>query len=123
MNEGTIASEGTTEELRTSGFDLAHLIQSPHSSSSTETNQPNAENPSDELVAREQTDVNTDDANEEAQNSYNSKGWHPYKFWAVHAGPHHVLISACFLLSWSAIGLGQSVSTLESLAICANEDV
>lgn len=86
MKEGTIASEGTTEELRTSGFDLAHHIESPDSASSTGTNQPNTENAGNELVTREQTDVNTKDANEEAQNLYNSKGWHPYKFWVYHAG-------------------------------------
>ena len=80
MKEGKIASEGTVEELRNSGFDLVHLIQTPHSSSSTGVNQSNTEISGDELIAREETDVNTDDANDEAQNSYNSKGWHPYKF-------------------------------------------
>jgi hypothetical protein len=72
MKEGTIASEGTTEELRTSGFDLVHLIRSPDFTSSTGTNQTNAENAGDELVAQEKTDVNMEDANKEAQNSYNS---------------------------------------------------
>ncbi|KAG8744004.1 hypothetical protein FRC10_010983 [Ceratobasidium sp. 414] len=95
MKEGKIASEGGVEALRTSGFDLAHLIKSPDSTSAPETTRtaPSKDGVSDrELVARDEADVNTSDANDEAQNSYNSKGWHPYRFWAYHA-----------------VGLGQSV--------------
>ncbi|KAG8697410.1 hypothetical protein FRC09_007892 [Ceratobasidium sp. 395] len=110
MREGKIASEGSVEDLRTSGFDLAHLIKSNNTSgASSETVAVAPPNDgASQLLARDETDVNTSDANDEAQNSYNSKGWHPYRFWAHHAGNHRVLISLSFCLAWTAVGLGQS---------------
>jgi hypothetical protein len=114
MKEGKIASEGSVEDLRVSGFDLAHLIKPPGPASATSTAAialSDIKGSQKELVARDEIDVNTNDANEEAQNSYNSKGWRPYKFWAIHAGPHRVVTSLCFCLAWTAVGLGQSVST------------
>ncbi|KAG9085879.1 hypothetical protein FS749_004046, partial [Ceratobasidium sp. UAMH 11750] len=111
MKEGKIASEGDVEALRVSGFDLAHLIKSSDSPSASETGGTvllNDDTTNGELAARDEADVNTSDTNDEAQNSYNSKGWHPYRFWAYHAGNHRVLISLCFCLAWTAIGLGQS---------------
>ncbi|KAG9082450.1 hypothetical protein FRC07_014197, partial [Ceratobasidium sp. 392] len=111
MKEGKLASEGSVEDLRTSGFDLAHLIRPTSSTVATELGAivPLSNGASDkELVARDEADVNTNDANDEAQNSYNSKGWHPYLFWAHHAGNHRVVISLSFCLAWTAVGLGQS---------------
>ncbi|KAG8697376.1 hypothetical protein FRC09_007907 [Ceratobasidium sp. 395] len=110
MKEGKITSEGSVEDLRASGFDLAHLIKSNNSSgasSETAAVAPSSDGAS-QLLARDEADANTSDANDEAQNSYNSKGWHPYRFWAHHAGNHRVLISLSFCLAWTAIGLGQS---------------
>ncbi|QRV93384.1 ABC transporter [Ceratobasidium sp. AG-Ba] len=111
MKEGKIASEGTVEQLRTSGFDLAHLIKPVDALDASEPAEAvpvDNRSVKNELIARDEEDVNTNDANEEAQNSYNSKGWHPYLFWAHHGGNHRVVISLTFCLSWTVIGLGQS---------------
>ncbi|QRW07534.1 ABC transporter [Ceratobasidium sp. AG-Ba] len=111
MKKGKIASEGTVEQLRTSGFDLAHLIKPADTlgvSEPAEAAPVDNGSVKNELIARDEEDVNTNDANEEAQNSYNSKGWHPYLFWAHHGGNHRVVVSMTFCLSWTAIGLGQS---------------
>ncbi|QRV93386.1 ABC transporter [Ceratobasidium sp. AG-Ba] len=109
MEEGKIAFEGSVDDLRKLKPDFLLTISPPASlSERAAIDTQESTTIEKESVEPAGADAITSDADDEAKASYNSKGWHPYMFWMYHAGRHRVLISLCFCLAWTAIGLGQS---------------
>lgn len=104
MDKGSVVFKGTYDQLR-SDTGLLHLVQ--------ETSQPSqksGEKSEDGPVKEDhQQEKKATDVEDEAMQSYNNKGWHPYKFWARMAGLHRVVLSLVMATSWTLLSLGMNV--------------
>lgn len=104
MNQGSVAFQGTYEDLR-KAQDLLYLVQ--------ETSAPSqAPGEKSEVTAIKDNDgqeQRQDNAEDETLKSYNNKGWHPYVLWAQMAGVHRVVLSLCLAATWGSVSLGMNV--------------
>ena len=104
MSKGAIAFQGTYDELRKDSG-LLHLVQEGSRSSQNASEKSEAG-----LVKEIEPQVNeVTDVEDEAMQSYNNKGLHPYIFWARMAGLQRVLLSLIITATWSLLSLGMNV--------------